>query len=116
MIWRVITVVVALTSCTTAPKRWTVFVQNSKTMGNASVTQFPLASKTADQDVWKSSESSCACKAEFFENGQQFNYSCTLPDGYRIQAGVECRKHEGEREALYLFVCQNFRIWCEPAT
>lgn len=95
------------------PKDWVVFVEHKENFRPPNMVKFPLPAKVTERDVWTSTESECACKAEFYQDGQQFNFSCTLPNEHRVQAVVSCRTHAGKEQALELFMCRNFRLWCE---
>jgi hypothetical protein len=62
------------------PRDWVVFVEHKENFRPPSMVTFPLPAKVTERDVWTSAESECACKAEFYQDGQQFNFSCSLPN------------------------------------
>jgi len=85
------------------------------TLGNYITKKIALDKPLANIPVWSSNESSCSCVAELYNTTpvDTFNFSCTLPNDYRVQVSINCLKHIGEKEAISLFACQNFTIWCE---
>jgi len=93
-------------------KTRTVNIERSETFENKTVVQFKIEKKLEDIGVWKSHESECACVAETHFTEFAFNFSCILPNGFRVQVKVDCDTHSSKEKALGLYMCQNFTIWC----
>ena len=69
--------------------------------------------KMEDVSLWFSAKSNCKCTAETYVNGEAYNITCHLPNGYRVMSTVNCNNNKGEKKSLYMFACINFYGWCE---
>lgn len=98
-----------------AAGKYRVFFEHSPTFQKKVKTEVSLDKPFETISIWASHESTCKCLAEVVNEPVPtwFNFSCTLPNDYRVQVNVKCARHTGEKEALTMFICQNFKIWCE---